>query len=156
MFIIKIIVGILSVIVFTKIGYDKSKNYKEKLAFYNSITLFCDKFLVELEYKKSHVEKVLKDSYSSSSAKKLFNSYLNDKNNLIFPDFLNNEEKSILSDFFMKLGLGDTDSQKIYVKSYKNTFEKKASESWQNFKKYSNLYLKIGFMFGLTLMIVVI
>ncbi len=156
MFVLKFLIGILSIFVFTKIGFDKSKKYKNVVSFYDSLCLLCDRFLVELQYKKSHLDNILKDSYSSVDAVRLFNSHLENKNDLVFPSYINEEEKVIIKDFFKKLGQGDTDSQKIFINSFKKIFENNKDNYKIEFKKYSNLYLKIGFMCGLTLMIVVI
>ena len=81
---------------------------------------------------------------------------IKNKNIVKYPTFLKGENLSAIKDFFQKLGTGDTLASKLFVKSYKNVFVKRQEDLNDKYKKHCNLYLKLGFMFGLTLMVIVI
>ena len=70
--------------------------------------------------------------------------------------FLKREEQSAVQDYFMMLGRGDSASQKAYFSSMNDTLTKWHSESVSVSKKYGDLYVKLGFLCGLFLLILII
>ena len=54
------------------------------------------------------------------------------------------------------LGKGDSFSQKGYFATSKDALEKLYVEAENNCKKYVHLYIKLGFLCGLTLLILLI
>ena len=57
---------------------------------------------------------------------------------------------------FLMLGKGDSFSQKGYFATSKDALEKLYAEAENNCKKYVHLYIKLGFLCGLTLLILLI
>ena len=54
------------------------------------------------------------------------------------------------------IGKGDSNSQKNYFTSVKETLSKLKKEAEENNKKYGDLYVKLGFLCGLLILILVI
>ncbi len=70
--------------------------------------------------------------------------------------FLNAEDKKITADYFSMLGKGDCSSQKNYFSSAKERLAKLYGDAESLCKKYGNLYVKIGFLCGLLILILII
>ena len=69
---------------------------------------------------------------------------------------LKEEEKIFLYDYFQMLGKGDSISQKTYFSSVQQTLSKWKESSNQEGKKYEDLYIKLGFLCGLFVLILII
>ena len=62
----------------------------------------------------------------------------------------------MIEDYFFMLGKGDSASQKGYFSSLKDTLVKLENETKIEAKRYGDLYLKIGFLFGLLVLILIV
>ena len=69
--------------------------------------------------------------------------------------FLKQEEKTLIYDYFQMLGKGDSVSQKNYFSSTKDRLLYLRKETAEICKKYGDLYLKIGFLIGLLVLILI-
>ncbi|MBO5479998.1 MAG: hypothetical protein J6A63_02280, partial [Clostridia bacterium] len=70
--------------------------------------------------------------------------------------FLKQDEQRSIEDYFRMLGKGDSASQKIYFGARKDELQKWQAEAVITCKKYADLYIKLGFLFGLFLFILLI
>ena len=70
--------------------------------------------------------------------------------------FLSKEEKILLEDYFQMIGKGDSLSQKTYFSSIKDTLNKTKTQSVLESKKYGDLYIKLGFLCGLFILILML
>ena len=61
---------------------------------------------------------------------------------------LDGEDGGIISDYVTNLGKTDALSQIDYLNGRKSSLEKYKNESAQQYKKYSSLYIKIFFLVG--------
>ena len=71
-------------------------------------------------------------------------------------NFLKEEEKRVICDYFSMLGKGDSQSQKGYFSGEKERLKKFQNETEEICKKYSDLYVKLGFLCGLLILILII
>ena len=152
---LKLLIGVVSILLFTKIGKNKSNKYKKSYLFWSSVNMFIGDFKGDLLYKKSKLEDFLDRIYSSEEFTTLLNSLVNNEE-LEFPDFLDLEDKIDLNNFFLCLGKTDTTSQIDVINSFKEKFSMKMIEKYNSYKKYFSLSTKIGFIVGLAFMIMVI
>ena len=152
---LKLLIGVVSILLFTKIGKNKSNKYKKSYLFWSSVNMFIGDFKGDLLYKKSKLEDFLDRQYSAEEFTVLLNSLVNNEE-LEFPDFLDLEDKIDLNNFFLCLGKTDTTSQIDVINSFKEKFSMKMIEKYNSYKKYFSLSTKIGFIVGLAFMIMVI
>ena len=54
------------------------------------------------------------------------------------------------------IGKSDSVAQKAYFSSLKDILKKAENESLQESKKYGDLYIKMGFLFGLLILILIL
>ncbi len=163
---IKLLLGI-SVVAFTSFcGYVFARKYRQKQLFFRQFYTFNERFLSEITYYKRPLwEFVKKYTYKEEFNQLLrFFFYGLEKKNLFLKDildkqefsFLNQEEKTIVADYFLMLGKGDSASQKNYFSSMREVLKKQQEEAESICKKYADLYIKIGFLLGLLILILVL
>ncbi|MBQ5927253.1 MAG: hypothetical protein IIX01_04960, partial [Clostridia bacterium] len=70
--------------------------------------------------------------------------------------FLSQDEKRFVSDYLSMLGRGDSASQKAYFQSQKNFLNQYKTKSVEECKKYGDLYVKLGFLLGLAILVLIV
>lgn len=155
------------IIVFTSFcGYLLAKKYRKKKSFYAQFVVFNERFISELSYFRRPI-------YEFISSYEYFGEFLfflkeflsNHEKNTVFLQelmddtafyFLKSDEKSMVVNYFSMLGRGDSHSQKVYFTSMNEILKKAEVQAISNCKKYSELYLKMGFLIGLLIIILII
>lgn len=155
------------IIAFTSFcGYLLAKKYRKKKSFYAQFVVFNERFISELSYFRRPI-------YEFISSYEYFGEFLfflkeflsNHEKNTVFLQelmedtvfyFLKSDEKSMVVNYFSMLGRGDSHSQKVYFTSMNEILKKAEVQAISNCKKYSELYLKMGFLIGLLIIILII
>ena len=163
---VKFFLGI-AIIAFTSFcGHLLAKKYRQRKNFYAQLREFNERFLSEIAYYRrplrefisaytyqGEFEELLKDFSAYLSEIRQTSHFLGDGN---IYTFLKAEERQMLGDYFMMLGKGDSASQKGYFSSVKDTLIQLANESNKEAKRYGDLYVKIGFLCGLLILILIV
>ncbi len=162
----KVLLGI-AIIAFTSFcGYYFTKKYRKRKRFFAEMKEFNERFISEISYYR----RPLAEFFAAYSYKGEFNEFFTDyfqsiKNDderaykireLELLDFLKAEEKSVVEDYFQMLGKGDSASQKAYFSAMKERIQKLHGEAETDYKKYGDLYVKLGFLCGLFILILII
>lgn len=163
---VKFLLGI-AVVAFTSLcGYFLAQKYRRKQLFFRQLYVFNERFLSEISYyRRPLLDFATKYRYKEEFGEllRIFFYGLEKKNYslksaLDKPEyaFLDVEEKTLLDDYFSMLGKGDCTSQKCYFSSMCDLLKKKQQETEETCKKYANLYVKIGFLLGLLILILIL
>ena len=153
---LRLSIGVVFILLSTKIGKNKGDKYKCSVLFYESALSFCSVFKSDLLYKKSKLNDFLDFEYSSIEFKIVLENYINNQENSYWPEFLSANERLEFDNFFLSLGKTDSLSQIEVINAYKNKFELKLEDKRLQYKKYYTLTTKLGFIVGLGLMIMVL
>ena len=162
----KFLLGLIIIGFTTLCGYLLSKKYRRRRLFYAQFREFNDRYLNEMSYYR----RPLAEFFSKYSYKGEFDFLLNDylssikKGQTSFEklldcsdfNFLKKEELPFVCDYFSMLGKGDSSSQKTYFGSVKENLKKLETDATQTCKKYGDLYIKLGFLCGLFILILII
>ena len=62
----------------------------------------------------------------------------------------------LLRDYFSMLGRGDSNSQKAYFSSVKSALSDHKKKSAADCQRYGDLYLKLGFLLGLAILVLIV
>lgn len=154
MFILKLIIGIGAIVLAVKIAKDKSDVIKNEYLYFNGLVNFCDKVLSDLSFKKSKLEYLLTLEFNSKDLNLTLSTYKNEK--IIFPAYLSKDEEYFIIDFLTSLGKSDVESQIKNVIAFKKEFIKISNEKYERYTKTNNLFVKLGFVSGLLIFILVI
>ncbi|MBR2329979.1 MAG: hypothetical protein IKA40_01910 [Clostridia bacterium] len=163
----RLLLGIIIVVLCSCCGFLLAKKHRKRKAFFTQLYVFNERFLNEIAYYRRPItEFVSQFTYKGEFALLLENYFERVKNgeNVLLLDlqndsnfsFLNEEEKNEITDYFYTLGKGDSASQKNYFSSQKERLSKRQTEADTVAKKYVDLYVKLGFLFGLFLLIILI
>lgn len=158
MSILKLLIGVLAVVVFTKIGANKSHSYEQNYRFYNALCVFCSEYISELKFSKKELKSFINKDYGSIEFSNILSQFLTSKNakETNFPNFLNEVEVNKLFSFFDSLGKSDSESQQGVITAFLNDFTAIKNEKYSIYKKYETFYKKLGFYVGLILLIMVV
>ena len=163
---LKVLVGIAIVGFTTLCGYLLSKKYRQRKQFFRQFKEFNERFLNEIAYYRRPIQEFASMYAYQGEFNELLQAYfsnleeraLNERKILDLPtySFLKEDEKIVIADYFLMLGKGDSTSQKNYFSSIKEVLMKYQNESTTVSKRYEDLYIKLGFLCGLFILILII
>ena len=163
----RLFLGIIIVVLCSLCGFLLAKKHRKRKSFFTQLYTFNERFLNEIAYYRRPINEfaaqfnykgefaLLLDTYFENVKNGDSTLPLDLKNDANF-SFLNDEEKNEIADYFYTLGKGDSASQKTYFSSRKESLAKRQTEADTIAKKYVDLYVKLGFLFGLFLLIILI
>ena len=163
---LKFVSGIAIVAFTTFCGYIFAKKYRQRRLFFTQLKEFNERFLNEIAYYRRPIREFAASfEYQGEFNTLLQTFFLNledhsvkDRKIYDFPEltFLTKEEKTVVEDYFIMIGKGDSASQKTYFSSVKDRLSKLQTEAENAGKRYGDLYIKIGFLCGLLILILII
>ena len=163
---IKFLLGIAIIAFTTFCGYLLGKKYRKRKEFYMQFFLFNERFLNEITYYRRPLREFIGKYTYKNEFSLLLERFIDCadkrlplKGNLLQGadfDCIKAESKSIVEDYFIMLGRGDSVSQKTYFCSMKETLAGMEKEAIDTAKKYGDLYIKLGFLCGLLVLILIL
>ena len=156
----------IAIVAFTSFcGYVLTKKYRKRKRFFAELKEFNERFISEISYSRRPIT----EFFFAYSYKGEFNEFFNDYFQSIQKDddvyeirktelleFLNSEEKGVVEDYFLMLGKGDSASQKAYFLGMKERINKTYADADTAYKRYGDLYIKLGFLCGLFIILLII
>ena len=163
---VKFFLGV-AIVAFTSFcGYLLSRKYRRRKLFFQQFRLFNERFLSEITYYRrtlleffsaygyqGEFDELLKDFSLALAGKKEFAKVFNREETL---EFLTKEEAAKTEAYFRMLGKGDSASQKSYFSAMKEELNALQNEAETVAQKYGDLYIKLGFLCGLFILILII
>ncbi len=163
---IKFLLGV-AIVAFTSFcGYLLSKGYRKRKAFFKQFKEFNERFLSEISYYRRPLKEfagayayngefqILLESYFQAlDARSETSITVCEKEEY---SFLTEEDRRVVEDYFLMLGRGDSASQKGYFTSVVAKLSAIQTESETAAKRYGDLYVKIGFLCGLLILILIV
>ena len=154
----------VALLIFTSgIGYSFALKYRKRKLFYSQFYEFNEKFLQELGYTKRPLAEFIKNTAYKGDFSELLRLFLegsfketNFESYFASITFLKNEEEKEITQFFAELGKGDCESQKKIFSNRLNLLLKKKTETDTDYKKYAELYVKLGVLVGLSIIIMLL
>lgn len=135
-----------------------TRKYRLRKDFYYNFALFNERLLNEVSYTKIPLPAFI-EKYTFGGD---FYNLLLEKKKSGFESgqydfsYLSEDERKFTADYFKMIGKSDAPSQKTYLASVRNRIEDKRQKSEESYKKYFALYIKLGFLAGLALIILII
>lgn len=153
-----IICGALILLLCTYLGYIFSRKYALKSDFYTSFNDFNEKIKNEVRFTQGSVLYVLKgyegktDDFFSIIRLRLNNKSVEK----LKPKYLNDSEWRFLIAYCDEVGTGDRNSQIVFLESIDATVKNSLKKANEERVKYKNLCVKLGFLVGLMVFIIIL
>ena len=163
---VKFLLGIAIVAFTSYCGFIFAKKYRKRKLFFVQLKEFNERFLGEVSYYRRPLgEFISKYVYKGEFQVFLQNFFAeidelsqSNEKEISFDEceFLKDEDKNFIQDYFKMLGKGDSVSQKTYFSAVKDGLAKLCADAEREYKKYGDLYVKLGFLCGLLILILII
>lgn len=153
----KICIGIILIFLFVLIGYALSFKYNDRKNFYTDFFNFNSKLKDEIEFRQTVLNDIINNLNNNGYFYSELQSYLKfPQNYTVTCTFLNDEEKNEVINYFKTIGTGERTSQIKYLDFISKIIENKKNNTTAEYNKYKPLFIKMGFLFGLIIFIIVI
>ena len=116
---------------------------KKRAQIFSELYEFNERLLINMKFNKNPVDKVAEDF---KSVKRLMQG----------ERLLTGSDADTVSDYFGSLGLSDALSQIDYLNDRKSALLKLKEDSFADYKRYSSLYIKIFFMVGVLIAVLLV
>lgn len=153
-----VILGIISLIFCTGVGYYFSKKYSIRSEFYSNFYEFNKSLKNDISFMQNSLLNFI-DKYSTKTTIFYKNTYeyLYEKKEIeLDKNIFNDEEKSFLKNYLNSLGGSDKKTQLNYLESVDVNLVDLLNKAKEQETKYKSLYIKIGFLIGLIALIVLL
>lgn len=152
---LNVVIGSIIVAFSTYLGYAVSKKYYYKRKFYQSFYNFNLIMKSEISFGRNTVKTIIDKNDDGGEFYKKIKQYVdNEKYEKL--DYCAESENDFILNYYKTIGEGDAASQTKFVDGADSRLKKFLEEACQNEKKYRTLYLKLGFMVGLIIMIIIL
>ena len=151
----KLISGILIVIIGILTGNLLSEKFCLRKKFFNDFLLFHQTLINETNFSQKTIKEVLKELDESSFSKLTYDYFIN---NVDFPkmNYLKEDEYLFYKEYVSKIGKMDKNTQLSYLLSCSAQITKYYDNSSNEEKRYKGLYIKLGFLIGLIILVVIL
>ncbi len=163
---IKFFLGVIIVAFTSFCGYFLAKKYRQRKNFFKQLREFNERFLSEIAYYRRPVREfassyayqgefggLLQDYFSALDERSHTEKILSETDKY---SFLTEEERRTVQDYFLMLGKGDSASQRGYFSSVRDRLSSMQNEAEDAAKKYGDLYVKLGFLCGLFILVLIV
>lgn len=152
----KLGLGVVLLCFCTMLGYFLSFKYSDKKTFYNDYLDFIKTLKQEITFGQATLLQILEQKYKTTDFYVALNEFVH-KNEFCFNKrYLNKDEISFFNEFLRNLGKSDAKTQVNYLDSVSDIVVNQLNQAILNESKYKTLYIKMGFLIGLVLLVLVL
>ncbi len=152
---IKLLLSGLVIAFCVMIGYVAAEKYRSRKKFYAQFADFNDRYLNELAYARKPLGEFLRAYNYSGEFQRAIECMMRHETIPAF-GFLTKEERAQLCDYFSMLGRGDAASQRGYFSAQRDPLVTLKEQTARECKSRGELYLKLGLLFGLAVIILML
>ena len=143
------------------IGLLFSKRLKQKANYYSSLVDFINHLLAQIKFRKDPIKKVMQDflDLAETPLSKNLAEYIAapaPENLSLSRGILKRAELIEIKQFLLSLGTLDSTTQIFELEAYKEKFNSQKEKYAQKQKTFSSMYVKLGFLAGLAVGIIII
>ncbi|MBO4251503.1 MAG: hypothetical protein J5911_02440 [Clostridia bacterium] len=141
------------------IGFVSSMKYSDARDFWERFEFWHKKIKSEITFSQRSLLEIFngsEDLYKNDKFLSVAKDYLQKGKTDENLNFLSKNEKEFIYKYFQNLGTMDRDSQLNYLNSLETELNKYVSDAGQKDKKYRPLFVKMGFLLGLVVFIMII
>lgn len=152
----RLFLGFIILLLCLFIGYCLSGKYYFRRVFYSDFSCFNTMFAQEIAFKQTTITNLIKNQKINTDFYLLLNNSVLGQEIKINCAYLTSDEKEFVYEYLKKLGKFDKETQLDYIKSVNEIIKEKKQVSVLEETKYKLFYLKLSFLIGLILLIIVL
>lgn len=155
---LKVFLCIFAVAACTGVAYLLTRKYKQRMLFFYNLDLFNERLVNEVSYTRVPLPAFVEKYEFGGDFKKM----LDEKKATDFGSenygfsYLTADERKFLSDYFLLVGKSDAASQRTYLSAVRGEIAERRRTAEDIYKKYFSLYMKLGFLAGLVLAVLIV
>ncbi len=149
----RLFLGVICLILCLFVGYVLSQKFSYKKRFYSDFKNFNERLTTEVSFTQKTIFQLINDN--DTDFYKFIKNKISDGES-VNPRYLKKEELEFLDDYISNVGKSDRYTQMLYLNSVKNQIENCFYKSKEDEKKYKSLYVKMGFLIGLIILVVLL
>lgn len=136
------------------IGYLLSLKFLNERNFWEDFYFWHKKIKSEINFTQKTIPELI-NAERRSVFSELLDGYLKTEK-LSLPKFLSQEERNFVSDYVHTLGTTDKSSQLFFLNSVENKLSEFNDTHLLKYKKVGPLFIKLGFLFGVIIFILIV
>ena len=147
-------VGVVSLILCTFVGFRLASKYSDRKRFFVDFYNFNEKMINEVSFTNKSILNITNQNgvYNDCFNELLRKKIINEK--LVMPNYLKNDDVILFNEYGETVGKTDRDSQLKFLTAKRQELLKINAICEVEEKKYKKLYVKLGFLFGLIILII--
>lgn len=163
---IKILLVLIVVGGFSYVGFGIASHYKKRDEFFAGLLSLCDKVRADIDFSGKSLSAIFDGLKFSGAIGKLvenFCEYLKNKDLKLSSKqlfrgiwILKDEEKNVVLDFFSRLGRHDSDNEVKLIDDFKTLIEPLSKIAGEEKNKYGKMSVKVSFLLGLMVAILIV
>lgn len=151
-----IFLGLIVLTACTFIGYLLSKKFTKRKKFFSDFNTFNNLLIKEVAFSQTTIAKLVQNFSCSGDFIDCVDNFYKKNNITVKDNYLNADEIEFLTNYLNTIGASDKDSQIKYLDGALKVLDKMLNDSTNDEKRYRNLYIKLGFLFGLMAFIIIL
>ena len=155
MSLLRLFIGVILLVLCVLVFRRQALKLKQRVEYYSSLLYMLNHLISELEFLKRPIVDCVNLEYKSKYFAKTVYSIFFSESGAYFPSFLSEDEIFKLKNLFQSLGKSSSESQKIMLNSNICEFNKIYKELDDQFKKNYSVYIKVGFLMGIAVFVMV-
>lgn len=136
------------------LGYLAAGKYRARKKFYFDFSAFNERYMSELKYRRRAVKEVVGECAEGEFRSAILRGLQGEE--LRPPAYLTEEEQGFYTEYVGMLGKGDSRSQTDFFEHKRGEIEEKRKSAEAEAKSRGELYWKLGLLFGLAFIILII
>ncbi len=149
-----IILGFLLFLASLIVGVILSRKYSKRTTLFSEFCAFNQVLISEVEFSQNTLKSIVEKVPDGNFIVLIREYFYNKKLSKI--EYLNDEEIDLVLTYFNNIGGQDKHSQLQYLKKIDIDINKRLVCCKNEMKKYKTLYIKIGFLIGIVLFVLVL
>ena len=153
---IKFLLCIIAVSLCVMLAWLLTRKYRLRMQFYYNLNLFNERLVNEVSYTKIPLPAFMVNGDFKRMLEVKRDARFDNGDEGCDIEYLSEDERKFLGDYFRMIGKSDAASQKTYLSAMREEIAEKKQKSEELYRKYFSLYIKLGFLAGLILVVLIV
>jgi len=153
---VNVIFGIILLILCIYLGRKLSEKFVNKRKFFDDFISFNNCVKNEISFGQASLVKIINSQENKGDFYDCSSLYLRENKFVFNKNYINDREKEFYKNYLESVGRHDKKTQLEYLTFVGGELDKMLFESKENEKKYKVLYIKLGVLFGIMALIIML